>query len=268
MFYFSEDGYKLTVRYYSVEKGMYGSESSQFTVDLSDHNHTYKTTGTDATLTKNGKKTYTCTSCGYVKTATVYSPKSIKLSKNTYTYDGKVKNPTVTVKDSKGKKLTKDKDFRVIYETGCKNPGIYTVKVKFIGDYSGSKDLKLTIKPKKVTDISATQTIKSITLKWDASVGADGYRVYKYNSSTKKYEHIKSTSKASYKISDLKGGTKYKFKIRAYKKDTDVLWADYSAVFETATRTKSQTLTVLESHKHSLQHLVFLKDKSEVKTQI
>ena len=35
MFYFSDNGNKLTVRYYSVKKDLYGSESSQFTVDLS-----------------------------------------------------------------------------------------------------------------------------------------------------------------------------------------------------------------------------------------
>ena len=35
MFYFSDNGNTLTVRYYSVVKDMYGSESSQFTIDLS-----------------------------------------------------------------------------------------------------------------------------------------------------------------------------------------------------------------------------------------
>ena len=35
MFYFSEDGQTLTVRYYSTAYGMYGSERSQFTIDLS-----------------------------------------------------------------------------------------------------------------------------------------------------------------------------------------------------------------------------------------
>ncbi len=35
MFYFSDNGNRLTVRYYSVVNGMYGSERSQFTIDLS-----------------------------------------------------------------------------------------------------------------------------------------------------------------------------------------------------------------------------------------
>lgn len=34
MFYFSDNGDVLTVRYYSVLKDMYGSERSQFTIDL------------------------------------------------------------------------------------------------------------------------------------------------------------------------------------------------------------------------------------------
>ena len=39
---------------------------------------------------------------------------SVKLDKKTYTYDGKTKTPTVTVKDSEGEKLIKNTDY--IYE--------------------------------------------------------------------------------------------------------------------------------------------------------
>jgi len=35
MLYFSNNGNTLTVRYYSVARGQYGSEQSQFTIDLS-----------------------------------------------------------------------------------------------------------------------------------------------------------------------------------------------------------------------------------------
>ena len=69
-----------------------------------------------------------------------------------------------------------------------------------------------------VSKITASQTTTTITLKWSKVTGADGYRVYKYNSKTKKYEYYKSTTSTSLKISKLKEGTAYKYKVRAYKK--------------------------------------------------
>ena len=48
---------------------------------------------------------------------------SIKLSATKYTYDGKVKTPTVTVKDSAGTKLILDTDYTIEYESGRKNAG-------------------------------------------------------------------------------------------------------------------------------------------------
>ena len=62
-----------------------------------------KSVTTKATTTKNGKIEKKCTVCGNVVSSTVI-PKvsSIKLSSVSYTYDGKAKTPTVTVKDSKG----------------------------------------------------------------------------------------------------------------------------------------------------------------------
>lgn len=56
----------------------------------------------------------------------------------------------------------------------------------------------------------------SITLKWGNIDGADGYRVYKYNSSSKKYVKYKDTSKTSLKVTKLKTEKKYKFKVVAY----------------------------------------------------
>ena len=101
-----------------------------------------------------------------------------------------------------------------------------------------------TVKPAKLT---AKQTITTITLSWSKVTGATGYRVYKYNSKTKKYEYLKSTTGTSLKIIDLKSGTKYKFKIRAYVKNSGTVYGQYSSVLETSTRTKTPSITDIYS---------------------
>ncbi len=249
MFYFSNDGNTLTVRYYSVEKGCYGSPLSQFTIDLNKHTHTYSEAEiTPATFDKNGKTTAVCTTCGNIKETIIYAPEAITLSTAEYVNNGSVRTPSVTVKDTQGNLLKKGVDYVVGYEDGRNAPGKYTVKITFQGMYDGVKRVYFNIRPEKVSAISATQTTKTITLKWNEVAGVSGYRVYKYNSTTKKYEHIASVTKGtSYTVSDLKAGTKYKFKIRAYKKDEGVLWADYSKVFETATKCTTPKILSIDS---------------------
>ena len=117
--------------------------------------HTYKLTTTKkATLTANGKQEYKCTECGYVTSSsakTIYKVSTIKLSKTSYTYDGKVKAPSVVVKDSKGNTLKKDTDYTVTYASGRKNAGTYKVTIKMKGKYSGTKTLTFKINPAKST---------------------------------------------------------------------------------------------------------------------
>ncbi|MDE5859278.1 MAG: fibronectin type III domain-containing protein, partial [Oscillospiraceae bacterium] len=54
---------------------------------------------------------------------------------------------------------------------------------------------------------------------WDKAAGADMYRVYMYNAKTKKYEKYKDVKSPKCKISGLKAGTKYKFKVVSYDKN-------------------------------------------------
>ncbi|MBQ8028639.1 MAG: fibronectin type III domain-containing protein, partial [Clostridia bacterium] len=212
--------------------------------------HTYRNVTTKATLSKNGKVVTKCSVCGNVsKTTTVYYPNTIKLSKTAYTYNGKVQTSSVTVKDSKGNTLKKDTDYTVKYESGRKAAGKYTVTITFKGKYTGTKTLTYTIVPKVTSKITATQTTTTITLKWNKVTGADGYRVYKYNSKTKKYEKLKDVTKNTLKISKLKAGTAYKYKVKAYTKDDGTIWGDSSKVFETATKCKTPSITKLTTTK-------------------
>lgn len=63
---------------------------------------------------------------------------TVLLSTKSYTYNGKVRTPSVTVKDG-SKVLKKATDYTVSYSSGRKNAGEYNVKVVLKGNYSGSK---------------------------------------------------------------------------------------------------------------------------------
>ncbi|MGN1347740.1 MAG: fibronectin type III domain-containing protein, partial [Acutalibacteraceae bacterium] len=179
--------------------------------------HTYKTTTTKATTTKDGKAVTACTVCGEVsKATTIYKVSSIKLSKTSYTYNGKVQKPTVTVKDSKGTTLKNGTDYTVSYASGCKNTGKYAVKITFKGNYSGTKTLYFNILPSKTSKLSASQTATSIKATWKTVTGATGYKVTLYNAKGKAVKTV-DTAKTTYTFTKLSKGTTYKVRVTAYK---------------------------------------------------
>ena len=215
-----------------------------------DISHTYKNVTTKATLTKNGKIENKCSVCGNVKSTTViYYPKTITLSNTAYTYNGKVQTPTVTVKDSKGNTLKNGTDYKVTYEKGRKNPGKYTVRIDFIGNYSGTKRVYFTIAPSTPAITKTAQSTDAIRLTWNKVTGATGYRVYQYNSKTKKYEKIKTLKGTTYRVEKLKSGTAYKFKIKAYTKDGDTIWGKATDVITAATKPATPKITKLTTSK-------------------
>ncbi len=141
--------------------------------------HTTKTTTTRATVSKDGKIVKTCTVCKKTL-STIVIPKAsiIKLSTTSYVYNGKVKTPSVTVKDSKGKTLKRNTDYTVSYASGRKYVGKYAVKVTFKGKYSGTKTLYFYIKPKSTSLVSLSSISKGLTAKWKKQTSqTTGYQV-------------------------------------------------------------------------------------------
>lgn len=75
-------------------------------------------------------------------------------------------------------------------------------------------------KPLKVREVKASTKSSAVTISWGKAARVSGYRVYRYNSATKKYERIaiiKENTTVSYKDAGLKKGSTVKYKIRAYK---------------------------------------------------
>jgi hypothetical protein len=189
-------------------------------IDLAKHKQ--KSTVKQATLTKNGKITYTCTVCHKkLKDSTIYYPKTIKLSKTTYTYDGKVKKPTVSVTDSKGKKIATS-NYTVTYASGRKNVGVYKVTIKFKGNYKGEKTLTFNINPKGTSVSKLTAKSKAIVVKVKKqATQTTGYQIqYSTDKSFKKNVKtvkIKKNSTVSTTIKKLSAKKKYYVRVRTYK---------------------------------------------------
>ena len=207
-------------------------------------NHTYKTITTKATTSKDGKSVTACTVCKTIST-TKPIPKvtSFKLSATSYTYNGKVLTPTVTVKDSKGKVLKNGTDYTVKYDAGRKNPGKYTVTVILKGNYTGNKPLTFTILPGKTSSLTFTQTESSIKATWKAVTGASGYKVTLYSAKNKAIKTV-YTTKPTYTFSKLSKGTTYKVRVTAYKTvGKDKLYASAYTQLTTATKPGTPTLS-------------------------
>lgn len=183
--------------------------------------HAYKTTTTKATLKDNGNVVKKCTVCGDEASKTIIKKiKSINLSDIAYTYNGKAKKPSVTVKDSAGKKIS-SKYYTVTYAKGRKNVGTYKVTVTFKGNYSGKKELTFKINPPKTTVSKVTAAKKSLKVAIaKKTTQVTGYEVqYATAKSFKgaKTKVVKSAKTTSLTIKSLKAKKTYYVRVRTYK---------------------------------------------------
>ena len=236
-------GNTLTVKLVSDGYGNYYGYSID-KIEVTKIEHTNKTTTNKATTTQDGKNVTACTVCGKIsKTIPIYKASSIKLSKTSFTYNGKVQKPTVTVKNSKGTTLKNGTDYTVTYSSGCVNPGKYVVTVIFKGNYTGNKPLIFTILPGKTSSLTFTQTESSIKATWKAVSGASGYKVTLYSAKNKAIKTI-YTTKTTASFSKLSKGTTYKVRVTAYKTvGKDKLYASTYTQLTTATKPGTPTLS-------------------------
>jgi len=94
--------------------------------------------------------------------------------------------------------------------------------------------------------VAASQNTKSIQLTWTKQNGVDGYEIYKYNNSSKKYVKIrtnKGEDSKSYNSKSLSQATNYKYKVRSFATvDGKKVYGDYSNILNTATATAAPKL--------------------------
>lgn len=138
---------------------------------------------------------------------------SVALSNKTFTYDGKVKNPDVTIKDTEGKYLDAFDDYNLEYINN-QYVGTATVKITYKGKYKGSRTINYKIVKNKIYNISFKQTAGSMSIRWSKISGATGYSVLRLVKG--KWIEFYTGKTASTTIKNLKANTEYKFRIQAY----------------------------------------------------
>ena len=194
----------------------------EWTESISKLAHTYKQSLTPAAIGKNGKIVKKCSACGATITSSIAKISTVSLSAVNYTYNGGVKTPSVTVKDSKGTKLSNGRDYTVTYPSGRKNVGRYSVKIRFKGNYSGTKTLTYNINPKGTSMSKVTAAKKGFKAKWKKqSTQTTGYQL-QYSTSSKfkkgtKTVNISKNKTTSKSVKKLYAKKKYYVRVRTYK---------------------------------------------------
>lgn len=172
-----------------------------------------------------GRKHRSCTVCGaVVESADIpaLSPKSISsasvsLSIATYSFDGKVKTPSVTVKLG-STALRKGIDYVVSYSNN-KNVGKATVVITGKGLYAGTITRTFVINPAKQEIQKLTAKSKGFYIDYAAKGHATGYEIqYATNSSFSGAKKTVITSNKTDKVtvSKLSGNKKYYVRVRTY----------------------------------------------------
>lgn len=153
------------------------------------HEHKYRKSG-NVICTKGGTYKYTC-DCG-----------------DTYSYK--------VAKNIEGHKFS---EWKVKSKSTYTVAGVKERKCSLCGKVE-KKNLAV---PKlgTVTRCDYTTTFDSITITWENAEGANGCRVYKYNTKTKKYVRVASVkNKTTYTFKNLEKGQNVKFKLQPYYKDS------------------------------------------------
>lgn len=132
---------------------------------------------------------------------------------------------------------------------GLKGSTIYAFKVRsFFTSTKGTRvygpyctSIKYKTRPEKVAVSVSATTTSSIALKWNALVGADGYRIYRLNASTNKYELLADQKTTTYTNKNLKTGKKYTYKIAAYSLNASTRYYGANNIYEVATNPAKTT---------------------------
>lgn len=176
-------------------------------------------------------------------------------------YTGSKIEPAFTVKVG-AKALAKNRDYTVKYSDNT-NPGTATVKITFTGNYSGtaSATFKITgtvtvVKPDTPVITKTSSTKDAVRINWNKASNAAGYRIYRYNSSTKKWDKIATVGKSTltYRDEKLSAAKVYKYKVKAYNKANGATeWSDVSKTVSVLTKPVNVKITKVSKSKTAVR---------------
>ncbi|MEY8392563.1 Ig-like domain-containing protein [Lachnospiraceae bacterium 45-W7] len=208
--------------------------------------HNYQTTVTPANTKSNGRIVDTCTKCGNSKSQTIYKISRVSLSAASYTYNGKIRKPSVAVTDTQGNVLANGQDYKVSYPGIAAQLGIYGVDIEFTGNYSGTVRKQFKVSPKAVGIVKITPKKKGIALKWKKTIAGCGYEIAystskKFAKKSTRIVDIKNYKTTAKTIKRLKPKQKYYARIRTYKsvklnKKTTKLYSRWSKIKTVTTK--------------------------------
>jgi hypothetical protein len=162
----------------------------------------------------------------------------VALSKKVFTYNGKVRKPSI--KTIGGRSLKEGTDYTVKWSNAkSKNVGSYIVTITGKGKYSGTAKATYEIRPKGTTLKKPMAAGRAVTVKWKkqsakmAKARITGYQIqlatdrnFTKNKRTKTVKGYRNTSK---KVTNLKAKKKYYIRIRTYKKTgKKTYWSKWS----------------------------------------
>ena len=172
----------------------------------------------------------------------------------TQSYTGKAVSPAPAVTYG-GKKLVKNTDYTMSYS---KNTAIGQASVKITGKglYKGTKTVNFNIRPATVTELKVSSTgEKSVKLSWKKVTGADSYAIYRYDSTSKKWQRIKTVKAVSFTDSGLARAKGYSYKVKAVKKSggKEYISASYSKAVEAVTKPAKASCTAKSAGSGSIE---------------
>lgn len=196
----------------------------RYTEEIPPLGHKYADKRTAATLKTDGSVQQVCSVCAQSKNKSIiYRVGKVTLSQADYVFNGKVRKPSVSVKDIKGRKLSAGADYQVSYAKGRKNPGVYAVTVTFKGDYSGKAAKSFAIRPKGCSLSKVSAKCKGFQVSWNRQASQiSGYQIQycaakNFKGKTAKTITVKKNSAVRKDVSKLKAKKVYYIRIRTYK---------------------------------------------------
>lgn len=117
--------------------------------------------------------------------------------------------------------------------------------LKIFGEYSPEAVVKTDLY--KITGFKQSgATTSSITLSWTAQNGADGYKVYRYNSKTKKYSLVKlleGASQTTATLNKLNAGSYYYYTVESYCAENGLIASSPKTdVLKVSTKSKTPSI--------------------------